>query len=79
MSSERIYYLNPKLSAVELADAIIERFNHLSALSSVCQSDDFLEFRPEHIQNCLGLQGHLVRELAELFNTFRTRALQDCS
>jgi hypothetical protein len=71
MQVNRTYILNPKLTPVQLADAIMERCNKLYALSNLCQSADFLDYKEELIQNYFWLQSSMILELTELFETFK--------
>lgn len=79
MSIKRTYILNTELTSTQLADAINERCNKLQAIISLCQADDFTDYSPEHIHNCLWLQGSLINELTELFETFSQKYLSNDS
>jgi esterase/lipase superfamily enzyme len=75
MLVERIYFLNPKLTPVQLADAIMERLNKIQALICLGQSDDMLDCMSEHIDNYFWLHSGLINELKELFDAFSQKTL----
>lgn len=75
MLVNRIYILNPELSPVQLADAIMERCNKLQALINLCQTEEFTDYTLEHIHHYFWLQSGLMNELKELCEVFSKKTL----
>jgi hypothetical protein len=75
MLVNRTYILNPELNPMQLVDAIMERCNKLQALTSLCQSEDLMEYTLELVQDYFWLQSGLIAELKELSEVFSKQVL----
>lgn len=70
MKISPIYILNPDLTQIQLKDAIAERIDKLEALTTISQTEDFMEFTENNLANYFWLQHGLLKELSELFRAY---------